>query len=85
MFINTNMKGGHIFITIALILSFCNILPLQSWLDENLVWNPADYGGLVDLRLPPSAVWTPDIVLYNKYVLQNLSLLLLRLFLSLCL
>ena len=49
----------------------CNLfsicyLSLQSWLDENLVWNPADYGGLVDLRLPPSAVWTPDIVLYNK-------------------
>ncbi|CAD5116830.1 DgyrCDS5676 [Dimorphilus gyrociliatus] len=36
------------------------------WIDENLSWNPADYDGLEDIRLPPSITWTPDIVLYNN-------------------
>lgn len=41
-------------------------IPKQQWIDENLSWNPEDYDGLEDIRLPPSITWTPDIVLYNK-------------------
>ena len=41
----------------------------QQWTDEVLTWNPADFGGIKDLRLPPYVAWTPDIVLYNRCVL----------------
>ncbi|CAF1069244.1 unnamed protein product [Rotaria sordida] len=35
------------------------------WKDMNLVWNPADYGGLATVCLPADSIWTPDVVLYN--------------------
>ncbi|GBO41612.1 hypothetical protein AVEN_52111-1, partial [Araneus ventricosus] len=35
-------------------------------MDYQLVWDPADYGGINVLRLPPDKVWKPDIVLFNK-------------------
>jgi len=30
-----------------------------------LRWNPADYGGLQNVRVPIGEIWTPDVVLYN--------------------
>lgn len=38
------------------------------WMDYQLMWDEADYGGIGVLRLPPDKVWKPDIVLFNKYV-----------------
>ena len=38
----------------------------QRWYDPRLVWNPNDYGGLKTIKVKPSSVWTPDIVLYNS-------------------
>lgn len=37
------------------------------WMDYQLQWDEADYGGIGVLRLPPDKVWKPDIVLFNKY------------------
>lgn len=36
------------------------------WTDENLKWNPDEYGGIKLLHMPSNELWTPDIVLYNK-------------------
>ncbi|XP_027219384.1 acetylcholine receptor subunit beta-like 1 isoform X2 [Penaeus vannamei] len=36
------------------------------WKDYQLRWDPADYGGIGVLRLPPDKVWKPDIVLFNN-------------------
>ena len=36
------------------------------WTDENLRWNASEYGGIKDIRLPTSLIWTPDIMLYNN-------------------
>lgn len=36
------------------------------WMDYQLMWDEADYGGIGVLRLPPDKVWKPDIVLFNK-------------------
>ncbi|KAI8485509.1 acetylcholine-gated cation-selective channel [Branchiostoma belcheri] len=36
------------------------------WNDCSLKWNPAEYDGLAELRIPSTHVWKPDIVLYNK-------------------
>ncbi|EFO87651.1 CRE-ACR-15 protein [Caenorhabditis remanei] len=37
-----------------------------SWRDENLRWEPTAYENVTDLRHPPDALWTPDILLYNS-------------------
>ncbi|VVC87526.1 unnamed protein product [Leptidea sinapis] len=36
------------------------------WMDYQLMWDEADYGGIGVLRLPPDKVWKPDIVLFNN-------------------
>ena len=41
------------------------------WMDYQLQWDEADYGGIGVLRLPPDKVWKPDIVLFNKYEYQD--------------
>ena len=38
----------------------------QSWKDEFLKWNKADYAGIDQILLPVSMVWTPDIQLFNR-------------------
>ncbi|ELT96539.1 hypothetical protein CAPTEDRAFT_52979, partial [Capitella teleta] len=43
-----------------------NVWKRYRWNDELLIWNPADFGGLTDVRLPSNVIWTPDIVLYNN-------------------
>lgn len=37
----------------------------QRWTDEYLVWNPADYNGLEEVRVPSTRLWLPDTVMYN--------------------
>lgn len=38
------------------------------WEDYNLAWTPSEYGGLDRLEVPVKAIWTPEIVLFNKWV-----------------
>ena len=45
-------------------LQCCNF---QEWTDNNLRWNETEYGNVKDLRFPPSTIWTPDILMYNRY------------------
>ena len=38
------------------------------WMDYQLMWDPKQYGGIdFALRIRPDLLWTPDIVLFNKY------------------
>lgn len=46
--------------------SLAELLPLQQWTDVNLKWNPEDYGGVKQIRIPSDDIWRPDLVLYNK-------------------
>jgi hypothetical protein len=39
---------------------------LQSWRDPRLSWNPADFDNITQIRFPSSAIWRPDIQLFNK-------------------
>ena len=41
--------------TCSAVLSFCR-----------LMWNPMDFGNLTVIRIPPTLVWQPDIMLYNR-------------------
>ena len=38
------------------------------WVDDYLHWNPADYGGVEEVRLDQKHVWIPDVMLYNTCV-----------------
>ena len=64
--------GIH-FCSIVLILSdrrcFCsnNYKLVQTWKNELLSWNSSDYGDCTFIWLPAHTVWTPDIVLYNRW------------------
>lgn len=43
-----------------------NVWQQFHWKDYQLKWEPAQYGGIDVLRLPPDKVWRPDIVLFNN-------------------
>ena len=43
------------------------MISLQEWEDVNLAWNTSEYGNVEDVRIPPSALWKPDILMYNRY------------------
>jgi len=36
------------------------------WTDVNLAWNISEYGEVQDVRIPPSVLWKPDILMYNS-------------------
>lgn len=42
-----------------------NVWTNYLWKDEFLEWNPADYEGVNEIRIPSHKIWTPDIRLYN--------------------
>ena len=44
-------------------------------MDVNLAWNESEYGNVQDVRIPPSSLWKPDILMYNRYTFLNLILL----------
>ena len=39
----------------------------QEWTDYQLMWDKANFGGIHVIRIMPTKVWKPDIVLFNKY------------------
>ena len=43
--------------------------PFQDWTDQNLRWNPQDYGNVKDVRIPPNRIWKPDVLLYNQVLM----------------
>ena len=38
-------------------------------------WNESEYGNIKDIRIPPSSLWKPDILMYNRYYRQFLTVL----------
>ena len=44
---------------------------LQEWQDVNMQWNKSEYGDVGDIRVPPSRLWKPDVLMYNRYGVQN--------------
>ncbi|GMT07316.1 hypothetical protein PENTCL1PPCAC_29490, partial [Pristionchus entomophagus] len=39
-----------------------------TWSDYKLKWDPSEYGGIRDIRIPgtANAIWKPDVLLYNS-------------------
>lgn len=42
------------------------VMFFQQWIDHGLKWDPAEFGGIKQIRIPSEKVWKPDIILYNK-------------------
>ncbi|ELT94957.1 hypothetical protein CAPTEDRAFT_195270 [Capitella teleta] len=42
-----------------------------AWNDPRLSWNPEDFGGVTDIRIPTKYIWKPDIVLVNSLDLHD--------------
>jgi hypothetical protein len=36
-----------------------------SWVDYRLQWDPEQYQGLDNIKIPPSRIWKPDLSVYN--------------------
>ena len=39
----------------------------KEWTDDNLRWNESEYENVKDIRVPPSTIWAPDILMYNRW------------------
>merc|ERR1711981_898535 len=37
-----------------------------TWQDYRLKWDPEQYGGIQNLKIPASRLWTPDLSVYNS-------------------
>ena len=42
-----------------------NIWQSFEWTDENLKWDPSEYGNIEDIRVLPQNIWIPDVIPYN--------------------
>ncbi|XP_076645049.1 nicotinic acetylcholine receptor alpha7 subunit isoform X1 [Halictus rubicundus] len=47
-------------------LLITNLWLKLEWNDVNMRWNTSEYGGVRDLRIPPSRLWKPDVLMYNS-------------------
>ncbi|XP_013381705.1 neuronal acetylcholine receptor subunit alpha-7 [Lingula anatina] len=45
------------------------------WFDEQLQWDPTQYGNITTTRIPRNLLWSPDIILYNSVSGYNLTTL----------
>ena len=43
-----------------------SFISAQEWTDVNMRWNESEYGSIKDIRMPPSGLWKPDILMYNR-------------------
>ena len=51
----------------------CFVHLVQEWKDYKLSWNTTEYGGVQSIRLPSKMIWTPDILMYNRYTNTHFS------------
>lgn len=42
-----------------------NVWDRYNWHDIYMMWDPKDWGGVDEIRIPSKKLWTPDIKLYN--------------------
>ena len=47
-------------------LIYVNVHSFQEWIDKSLAWNESDYDGIQAVRIPPTMIWRPDILMYNR-------------------
>lgn len=69
MFLSYDKPKSHCILCIKIFLTKHNCcLAFQRWKNELLTWKRENYNGVKIIRIDPSLVWIPDIVLYNRFV-----------------
>ena len=75
--ISTKVVGGGYFFMFTLYIAarhthlaracvtMLTMLYSQTWKDMLMTWDPENFGGVDNVRVPARRIWTPDIVLYN--------------------
>ncbi|CAF2028460.1 unnamed protein product [Rotaria magnacalcarata] len=43
-----------------------NVWLKQLWMDEHLKWDPIHFNNITNISLPASAIWRPDLALFNN-------------------
>ena len=43
-----------------------NVWMNYKWTDYRLTWDPEQYRGIKQIRVPASMVWRPDIIIFNQ-------------------
>lgn len=41
-------------------------LPMQTWFDNRLKWDPRQYGNVSTVHLAPDGIWKPDVKAFNS-------------------
>lgn len=42
------------------------VWPKIGWQDDFLTWDPSEWGGVIQIRLPIDKIWAPDFTLFNS-------------------
>ena len=58
--------------------SFWFFSSFQEWTDANMRWNKTEYSDIEDIRIPPARLWKPDILMYNRSVQCQVSIVMAR-------
>ena len=76
-FVALLLISSHLCCTVFWIIPPCSFLRssemynwqywLQDWVDYQLNWNASEYGGIDSIRIHPKLVWTPDLLMYNRF------------------
>jgi len=61
-----------------------NVAYAQEWSDYRLTWNSTDFGNLTFLFVHASKMWTPDLLLTNRWDIQIVQQVRTKLHLLLC-
>ncbi|XP_074653554.1 acetylcholine receptor subunit alpha-like 2 [Tubulanus polymorphus] len=48
-----------------------NVWMRYGWQDDFLKWDPAQFGGMKNIRLPIKDIWTHDVILFNAGYTRN--------------
>ena len=64
----TNHKKKIVVIYLKYIYSksIIRVFIIQTWIADNLKWDPHEFGGVTSIRVPSKDIWNPDILLYNR-------------------
>lgn len=46
---------------------------LQIWVDEQLVWDPLDHGGIERVSISTEDIWIPDLTVPERFEIIKLS------------
>ena len=69
MSIHGNRCSGSRTRSTQIIYIFLYFFCYKRWKNQLLTWKREEYDGINTIRINPSLVWIPDIVLYNRWVL----------------